>query len=500
MPLLALPNELLSFIIQETVPEGFESLMLTCKIFYGLGKGLISEHHELKRNYTRVEYPRLIDPQGRKDGVNSSPLGLSRVSSIELLEDIIREPLIARYFRDVNLIHDRIDNGPEMKAFRADTQLKNGLLSLLESSTYLRLANQDPQTWLDAILGGFSYVYATTFLLTLLPNVETLSLPARWNYLNDLGPAADSVWNVLDIITQRANEDIKGTASLAHLSTLGPATNLGHENRHFMQDMAPFLSIRSVRNFHGVHLVVGPIFHKSPFTPRYSNFALGLEYVDLSGCYFGIDEFLDFIKPVSRLKAFRFSCENTYRDLKVEAGAIITALIAAASETLESLIVYSNNDRGTKSVTGVTDLTGFKRLKNLTLGISWLSRRPLSHLAIAGHHDLLLPNPTAPRLIDILPPSIARLQLLTGRDRKSLDCLQTLLTDYVAEKAAILPTLASVEIHGFGRWSNGKTWPQAVLRAQEEANVEVVDKGNSEYITTELDDRGYEGVWKPISN
>ena len=84
MPLLSLPNELLTLIVRDTLPESFESFMLTGKAIHVLGKSFISKHNEMKHKYGRFEYE------------------LTESSSIKLLHDIIHEPLMVRYFRYVD--------------------------------------------------------------------------------------------------------------------------------------------------------------------------------------------------------------------------------------------------------------------------------------------------------------------------------------------------------------------------------------------------------------
>ena len=155
--------------------------------------------------------------------------------------------------------------------------------------------------------------------------------------------------------------------------------------------------------------------------------------------------------------------------------------MAATGQTLKSLTVYGIDDRDdTTSLIGVTDLTGFERLKNLTIGASLLSSSPLHRFPKAEPNDvplwdIVIPSlrwdTAIPHLADLLSPSIARLQLLTGTQKRSMNCLQSLFTDYFAEKAAKLPALADVEICRFRGQSEREekisiSWPEAVILAR----------------------------------
>ena len=377
-----------------------------------------------------------------------------------------------------------------------DTQFKEDLLCLLERSPYLRWPEQDPEMWHRAIFGDDGRIYAATFLLTLLPNVEALSLPACWYYLHDPKfPHVHSIRHVLNIITQRANDDEDKTASLARLTKFRPAPNERFTNYSHMQDMAPFLAIKSVRNFYGDDLAANKEFHNHPFRSVCPTFGLGLEHVELSGCNFGSSEFSDFIKPMSRLKTFRFSHRGIFLDDRdgCAAGAVIAALMAATGQTLEFLTVYSIHDDETirsKRSTRVTDMTGFKRLKKLTLGTSWLLGP--SHRRFANGHGYQSPpcDPAVPSLVDLLPPSITRLRLLTRTMTKSMECLQILFKDYIAEKAVRLLALAAVEVCGFRGRSDGEeriSWPEAILLAQNVTGAKLIDEGVSDNIVTELE-------------
>ncbi|KAI2631078.1 hypothetical protein GGR54DRAFT_635681 [Hypoxylon sp. NC1633] len=81
MSLLGLPVEILRYIIEESVPEGFESLMLSCRVVYECGNYLINTHNTRKRAWNFI-------------GLNRSR---SRAYGLALLYRISNEPILARY-------------------------------------------------------------------------------------------------------------------------------------------------------------------------------------------------------------------------------------------------------------------------------------------------------------------------------------------------------------------------------------------------------------------
>ena len=154
---------------QDTLPEGFESFLLTCKAVFTIGKGYIPRHNKLKRTWQHFGYKHHLESYHHL------------VSAIELLHVIVQEPRIARYIQDADFKYEQaVDNCKPtlIEKLQTDEKTNAGRLRLLEESPYLRAAKQDPTEWLNAILGKEGRKYATAFLFTLLPNVRELATPA----------------------------------------------------------------------------------------------------------------------------------------------------------------------------------------------------------------------------------------------------------------------------------------------------------------------------------
>ncbi|KAI9711825.1 MAG: hypothetical protein M1820_001970 [Bogoriella megaspora] len=72
MALMRVPNELLDYIIEYTLPHGFESMALTCRRFHTLCKPFIEHHSETRFRFQDFRYYR--DPPPRCSMVASSDL------------------------------------------------------------------------------------------------------------------------------------------------------------------------------------------------------------------------------------------------------------------------------------------------------------------------------------------------------------------------------------------------------------------------------------------
>ena len=477
MMLTQLPGEVLRLIIAETLPEGFESFLLTCKAIYALGQSKISRHNELKRRYGHLAYVNTRRPPAMEDQFI--------VCSLQLLREISQDPLIARYIVTADLKNDRgrartDDYPPDLNEVQADGKRNQAILRLLEESPYLRAARQDPSTWLDAILGNMSKPeFAPAFLLTLLPNVRELALPVWW------GEQSDDICEVLDLldtIPKMANQAQNSTASLSKLTTLKPMLGTGYEARAALQTMTPFLAIHSVREFYGGSLIaVDDGYTGYPFHTRYDTFGDNLEVVELAGSLMTPEECVKFTKRMSRLKTFRLSYECKWHGCGHDwsAGAFTAALMAGTSETLEYLSL-SVLDFSGAITSGISTLKGFGKLRELELDTCLLQPKASN---ITGEGKAESENWVVPRLIDLLPASLEKLELLTLSDKESMECLQSLFTDFVAERDVRLSHLGRVSIRQGGHGIRDPSTieerpplPEAAQHAREAAGVDLVEE------------------------
>lgn len=224
MPLIDLPSEILQAIIKATLPEGFECLALSCKVVYNASQIYVPKHNMLKRSYSSFSYHAVLDDEILQLSTHPNASAATELfSSIQLLNEIAQDPLIARYMRECDF---RNDKGTD--AWRPG--MKDNIERLLKSSKHLAEAQQDPDQWLrkmkyieddDHIWTSF---FPACFLLTLLPNVTKVTLPEEWNdFPETVYDDEDSraLWALLDSIVKRANA--YETESLRKLEIIRPS-------------------------------------------------------------------------------------------------------------------------------------------------------------------------------------------------------------------------------------------------------------------------------------
>ena len=129
MALMQLPNELLGKIIRHVLPEGFESVALTCTRIYALCTPFIEYHNKLRGQFRTFNYFRR---QGHPDFVIGT--------GFDLPTRIAVEPIMARYIREADFARDGIFRPGELVE---DTQPDGPVVKLLAQSPYLKQAGLD---------------------------------------------------------------------------------------------------------------------------------------------------------------------------------------------------------------------------------------------------------------------------------------------------------------------------------------------------------------------
>ena len=205
------------------------------------------------------------------------------------------------------------------------------------------------------------------------------------------------------------------------------------------------------------------------FDPMYDTFGVNLERVELVGCMFDSKEFSNFIEQMSQLKTLKLVYQTKWHGTIFDcrdAGEIVPILMAATGSTLEILSLF-NLDYGFQVLTGVADMTGFKKLRELELGTEWLIDFPY------------FLNLEVPRFVDLLPPSIEKLVLPTGMSALAMKCLQSLFTDFIVEKDTKLPNLTKVTIFGEFMGDDGPSLPDVLSLALDVAHVKLINEDRS---------------------
>ncbi|KAI0425079.1 hypothetical protein F5Y09DRAFT_347053 [Xylaria sp. FL1042] len=175
----SLPNEVLDEIIQLTLPDGFESLALTCKEIYGPCTRYIQYHNHLRSAFRDFAY---------SGHYPSDPSQGTFYRAFELIMRIADEPRVAQYIITADFSFDTLRRQPS--AHRRNPLVVpdiNGggpVVALFANSTILATAGLDWREFYtkiqDQLAQGFYSQEAASFVLTLLPNVKRFTLPKLW--------------------------------------------------------------------------------------------------------------------------------------------------------------------------------------------------------------------------------------------------------------------------------------------------------------------------------
>lgn len=260
MDITTLPTEIKHMIMGHCQPDDFESFVLACKAHYSAAQPLLKHHNTYRKKYRSVKFP-------NQRGQSSDPNAIQSIP--ELLANIAVDPQIANYIVHLDL-HRRnflSYTEPAVERFEAST---DALRELLTSSTYLKAidgSSEYIEEWLARLrtenVGYHNFVdFATAFLLTLLPNLESLRLSKEWN-TNGVefvpGPRYNEVVqdgfdlrirDLVQLIITRANDESLHGQPLSKLNTLLPTIGEDAQLGWNMLCIVPFLALNSMRHVH----------------------------------------------------------------------------------------------------------------------------------------------------------------------------------------------------------------------------------------------------------
>ena len=241
MTFFLLPAELLDGIIKEALPEGFESLALTCKRINARCKPLLKHYNEIKSQFG------VLDFRSLGAAVFSSSSSTIR-TSYDVITRIAVEPSVARYVVHANLNLDSPLYKANFYNALADTKSCATVKELFAKSSYLRDAGlnwEDYYAKVEADLRANRYSqHAAAFLLTLLPNLEVLTLPYKWMPC----PSTDALIHALIRRAQQPPRSYE-RLSFTRLASLKLDTPRPSELKYTIGWEKPFLMLPSMRSF-----------------------------------------------------------------------------------------------------------------------------------------------------------------------------------------------------------------------------------------------------------
>ena len=490
MALCNLPPEILASIIYDVLPEGFESLALTCKALHTSCSGLIQQHNHMKKNWSHFSF-------------NHDACEL--INTHHLLLEVVRTPLIARYIKYLDLwdrrgfdwLNGKIDFLDPLRWQRmceicdsgAPESLQKAFVQAMQSNVILQQAGIDIGRWTQKISDfqdtweddyPSSNSHATVTLLTLLPNVKTLQLPVRWqdnhpgytetvddlrvsDDARDLGKILDDgdardLWKVLDELAVTSCMQQQGTERpLARLETILPCAPAGYDNHSgAFSSLMPFLLMPQLTTLYASgHKLCDDGYTGDPFGQwRYEGYVSRLRHIELAACC--MDSTIDlFLAHVPELRILRYSHETKWHGCQHHwsAGEFVAAIGRCCGATLEELAITADCIYG-EVITGVASMKDFTALKRLEVDVSHFCGPSITSGLRQGEDGDVWEFAQTEALINILPESLESLTMvglggeldnLQSRDQFDV-VLERLFADFTARRATALPMLRQITL------------------------------------------------------
>ncbi|ROW13674.1 hypothetical protein VPNG_04611 [Cytospora leucostoma] len=440
-----LPTELLDEIIQNAIPEGFRSLALTCRVLHQLCTPFIERYNHLHSQFYDFAYT-----EDRWD----NSLAPYKPAAFNLIRRIADEPKVARYIRHANLDCDTYP-----RAWRPwnvpDIEDGGPIIELFENSPYLKEAGLDWREYYALIQEDFEqHIYsqhAATFLLTLLPNVESLHLPKRWVSTEKSDKLLSAI--VRKAIAQR-NAPLWNRPSLVQLTKF-TAHNARPRCEFGLEKAIPFLALPNTRWFDcaGCLATNGASIAIASQDP-YLSYGATLETAHLGGLRIDVAAMADFVKHTPRLRTLAYEYWPGEEDQDWDIGQFVTAIENEGGGFLEELLI--NIWSLDKPITpGNVPMRGFQRLRTLEFTLDMVMR------ILADASPQFSTCTTTETLTDqevsklqaltdnLVPASVSKLSLQVDHERQHDKALQIMFADFVARKDAWVPALEDIYLASY---------------------------------------------------
>ena len=443
MTLTYLPTEILDDIIKHTLPEGFENVAVTCKKLHTLCTPFIKRHNTLRSHFYNFSYYERFDKS------------FNVHTAFDLISCIATDPTVARYIRHADFEADsqrlswRCFDLAHPDACRAD------IVKLFANSPYLKQAGLPWREYYAKIEEDVEArrvsLHAAAFLLTLLPNVETLQLPRFWKSL-------DATDRLIDALAHKARQPQLhfDMPSLVQVTKIGPFVK-AYSADHFDLDWAsPFLALPHVQSFRSCSCVkwaTGNIITPPNASPRI--FGESLVKVELHSCCIDEEGIARFLENTTRLKTFSYSHLTKTNDEQQDwnIGKFVTAIEQKVGIHLEQLSIAICMLRGSITPDKVS-MRGFQRLQRLRFPVALA----LGHIAATTSqvpmqgrclsNNSLVPNGEhfGSLIEDLVPVSVSQLSLLSRGTESHRKALDAMFRDLITKRISHLPFLKEVEI------------------------------------------------------
>lgn len=435
--LLALPNELISPIIDEIPLTDIESFALCSKATHMLCetaiRRILEERYAIIRLGSREGLPRSYTRiRARDDPAREQ-------HPLLFLDRILSKPNIAQYPTELQIEfnvkddEDEIEDSEKAALDNAISTWSTRLASFGANNPWL--TGELRETWQRALLRPMNRFYHFGMLLTMLPNIQSITIS---NVLDKAAPMTDMIFAIAE-----ANRDSSSPVhrkALAHIHKVAFETTHSRVSDEEMRMYEPFAALPSIRSLYG-NSITGNKREASLSPPhRTTDKSCQFEVVKFVQSAVDADSFHGLLGTAAALKDFTYHHVN-YRagDTEFDALGIVQALAKHASRSLIRLELTAEPSLWHER----KDYDPLHRRKCIP------SLKDFAKLRVLRFDDKLLqaPHRGSPvrRLVDVLPNSIKIVRLV--RETKQ-DWLEMIFAGLAEEKEKKLPMLKKVIVEG----------------------------------------------------
>ncbi|KAI0899310.1 F-box domain protein [Annulohypoxylon nitens] len=287
---------------------------------------------------------------------------------------------------------------------------------------------------------------AAAFLLTLLPNLKTLSLPQLWR-------PCEKTEKLLDVVVRRARRPSCSwdKPSLAAVTRFSASSDVGYVEALYRHAL-PFLALPHVREFNAISSAdAADSFITLAYQDSYSGYRETLKTVSFTNFFFDHLGVANFLSHVPRLMKLTYSHSPKMNGSEEwNMSEFVTAIEREVGNYLEEFSISITDVQGSVAP-GKVSMRGFKRLKKLEFPLeiamcniadaeSRLGIPPnslISQEQHRGEHGLSVG--------DIVPATVCHLSIIlsSGMDAK---ILKVLFSNFAAMKDSHLPALKEIRL------------------------------------------------------
>lgn len=444
MSFTRLPNEILEYIIEYSLGEGFESLALTCKHFHELCSRYFKHYNELRFHFQKFSYNKTNSfvksyLQAHFQRPNTV------CSAYNLIARIAIEPTIANYIREADFREDSWATERLVRELATIPERDEAVARLLAGSPYLKEAGLDWKEYLAAIdrdleVRGYSQ-HAATFVLTLLPYLEVIELPRRWKPV----AATDKLLNAVIQRARRASSNHQNSA-LERVTRFKFPNSRRQVRTLFDPSWAvPFFYLPNIESFWSKSCArtsdgdgrIVPLCSHSSFST--------LEAIYLEWSYLDEAAITGLLRHTPNLKTFTYShFAKTYTDLQDwDMCRFVMAIEREVGSHLVELSIILHDSPDEISITpGKVSMCGFSRLQKLEIPLELA----MCNIRTSAPTDSELDD-SASLLRDLVPTPVSHLSLTTleGND-DHVKAIDLMFRGFAAKKETQLPMLEEIQL------------------------------------------------------